>query len=370
MAIHVVSFGETISYLSARYGVPAWKIIYDNQIRMPDRLVVGQALFIPSKEEEKRWDLMAEAYAYPFTRQEYLEEAFMVIKNLLSFSAGFSMDGELYPPNDESLRELAASYGIPVTLVLTPSDERGQFSNQLVHQAAQSEEVQDYLVQQLLVQLREKNYRGVDVDFEYIQKEDREGYLQFVEKLKTAFSKEGYLVSVALAPKTSADQPGLLYEGVDYKGLGKIADTVLLMTYEWGYTYGPPMAIAPIHKVNQVVEYALTEIPREKIMMGIPNYAYDWALPYVRGETKATTISNVDAVQIAAMNGAQIQFDETAQSPWFSYQRNGVEHQVWFEDVRSIQAKLLLAQSHGLLGVTYWNLLRPFRANWLLFANG
>ncbi len=86
------------------------------------------------------------------------------------------------------------------------------------------------------------------------------------------------------------------------------------MTYEWGYMYGPPMAVAPLNKVREVVEYAVTEIPREKIMMGIPNYGYDWELPYKRGETRAELIGNVEAVRIASENGAEIQYDEKVQS--------------------------------------------------------
>ena len=126
------------------------------------------------------------------------------------------------------------------------------------------------------------------------------------------------------------------------------------------------MAVAPLNKVREVVEYALTEIPREKILMGIPNYAYDWTLPYERGITKARLIGNVEAVRIAAENGASIQFSDIAQSPYFTYMRDGFSHEVWFEDVRSIQAKLNLAREYELLGVGYWNLMRPFRANWLL----
>lgn len=126
------------------------------------------------------------------------------------------------------------------------------------------------------------------------------------------------------------------------------------------------MAVAPLNKVREVVEYALTEIPREKILMGIPNYAYDWPLPYERGITKARLIGNVEAVQIAAENGVPIEVDEAAQSPHFTYVRDGITHEVWFEDVRSIQAKLNLAREYDLLGVGYWNLMRPFRANWLL----
>lgn len=100
----------------------------------------------------------------------------------------------------------------------------------------------------------------------------------------SALNEYGYIVSVALAPKTSSTQAGLLYAGKDYRALGKAANYVLLMTYEWGYKYGPPMAVAPINKVRQVLDYAVTEIPPQKIHLGIPNYGYDWALPFIKGK--------------------------------------------------------------------------------------
>ncbi len=126
------------------------------------------------------------------------------------------------------------------------------------------------------------------------------------------------------------------------------------------------MAVAPINKVRQVLSYAVQEIPAEKIMMGIPNYGYDWTLPYERGTTRARLIGNVEAVELASENGATIQFDETAQSPYFFYERDGLSHEVWFEDVRSMEVKLRTASDYGFRGVGYWNLMRPFRANWLL----
>ena len=86
----------------------------------------------------------------------------------------------------------------------------------------------------------------------------------------------GYTVMVALAPKTSAGQPGLLYEAHDYAALGAAADDVLLMTYEWGYALSEPMAVAPIDKVEQVVRFAVSQIPPDKIFLGMPNYGYDW----------------------------------------------------------------------------------------------
>ena len=141
------------------------------------------------------------------------------------------------------------------------------------------------------------------------------------------------------------------------------------MTYEWGYTYGPPMAVAPINMVRMVLEYAVTEIPPEKISMGIPNYGYDWPLPFERGATKAKTIGNIEAVQIAVSQGAEIKFDELAQSPYFNYKSNGILHEVWFEDVRSLQKKFDLIKEFGLRGPGYWQIMQLFRANWLLLED-
>lgn len=136
-----------------------------------------------------------------------------------------------------------------------------------------------------------------------------------------------------------------------------------------GLTYGPPMAVAPLNKVREVVDYAVTVIPRQKIMMGLPNYGYDWILPFIQGVTRATTIGNDYAVEIAARSRAEIQFDQTAQSPFFEYRdTNGLSHVVWFEDVRSMQAKFGLMDEYGLIGGGYWNIMRPFAQNWAFIS--
>ena len=129
------------------------------------------------------------------------------------------------------------------------------------------------------------------------------------------------------------------------------------------------MAVAPLPNVRRVVEYALTEIPSEKLWLGIPNYGYDWRLPFVQGN-KATSISNRYAVSLAQRYGAEIQYDTTAQTPWFRYtDENGIVHEVWFEDARSIQAKLNLISEYGLSGAGYWNMMRPFPQSWPLLSS-
>lgn len=122
------------------------------------------------------------------------------------------------------------------------------------------------------------------------------------------------------------------------------------------------MAVAPINNVERVLAYAVTEIPPEKLLMGIPLYGYDWPLPYEKGVTKAVSLSPQRAVILAGENGADILYDETAQSPYFRYADD--THEVWFEDAKSIYAKLMLLERYSLAGIGYWNLERDFPQNW------
>ena len=141
-------------------------------------------------------------------------------------------------------------------------------------------------------------------------------------------------------------------------------------SYEWGYVYGEPQAIAPLPQVRAVLDYALSVTAGENIFLGAPLYAYDWPLPYEKGRTRAETFSSQAAVARARLVGAEIEFDETARSPYYHYfDKMRREHVVWFEDARSIEAKLRLADEYHLQGVGYWNLTRPFPQNWAVLAS-
>ena len=282
------------------------------------------------------------------------------------FTYGITPQGGLVPLDDQALIDAAKSMRVRPILHLSTLTQEGTFSNELAHTVLTDGAVQNRLAASLLETIQQKGYRGLDVDFEFVYPEDASAYAAFIARMRESLSPLGLPVFVALVPKTSADQRGELYEGHDYRLLGEAADFVFLMTYEWGYTYGPPMAVAPLRNVELVVDYALSEIPAEKIWMGIPNYGYDWTLPFRQGD-RAQSISNQEAVALAVQNRVAIRLDQAAQSPWFRYvDGQGREHEVWFEDARSIRAKLELARSRGLYGVGYWNLMRPFPQNWAL----
>lgn len=372
MEIYVVKAGDTVYKIAAEQGVPADTIIYNNQLEDPYPLSIGQALLLTKGESAQvKKAVETGGYAYPYISPDVLAQTLPYLSRLFVFSYGFTPQGDLIPPqNDDTFMiEMASASGTAPILTVTPFGPDGRFNNYLISQVANNMEVQQRFINQLVETVQQKGFRGVDIDFEYILAQDRIPFAQFVANVREAVNAIGYPVSVALAPKTSDSQKGTLYEGKDYALLGEAADSVLLMTYEWGYTYGPPMAVAPINMVRQVVEYALTRIPAEKISLGIPNYGYDWTLPFEQGVSRARTISNVQAPLTAYNNNAQIQFDETAQSPFFRYYKDGKEHEVWFEDVRSMKAKFDLVEEYNLRGMGYWQIMRLFRANWLLLAD-
>lgn len=372
--IYIVKQGDTIDQIGSSFGIPPQKIAEVNQLPWPYALTTGQALLLDdgqSRPEEEKTEIQVSGYAYPFISRWVLMETLPYLTELHIFSYGFTEDGDLIPPRlaDDWMISMAMDFGVAPVLTLTPFGPDGRFNNALISSVVNQPAARENLRNQIMTQMSQRGFAGLDIDFEYILASDRQAFVDFVVYMREGIGSLGYPVSVALAPKTSADQRGLLYEGKDYAALGAAADYVFLMTYEWGYTYGPPMAVAPLNKVREVLDYAVTEIAPEKIQMGIPNYGYDWPLPFVRGVTRAQTIGNIQAVQRAITYGVPILFDGTAISPYYYYETGDdvlIRHEVWFQDVRSMEASFLLLKEYGLQGAGYWNVMQLFRANWLL----
>ncbi len=368
-AVYTVQPGDTPASIAGRFGITTIELLQNNPtLAVSPAIRPGQLLVIRFQGEKKR-QISVNAYAYPYIPRNILAYALPFLTYLTIFGYGFTEDGELIGIDDQPLINLAYRYKTAPVMLISSITEDGTFSGERASLLFGDPALQDKVLDQVVSVMLDKGYLGLDIDFEFIEPEDRDGYIRFIEEARRRLQEYGFFVNVDLAPKTSAAQRGLLYEAHDYAAVGAASDTVLLMTYEWGYTYGPPMAVAPLNRVREVVSYAVTEIPPDKIMMGIPNYGYDWPLPFERGTTSAVSIGNDYAVQLAARYGAEIQYDEDAQSPYFEYHRpNGARHIVWFEDVRSIRAKYDLADEFGLRGTGYWNAMRPFNQNWAFLS--
>ncbi len=367
---YTVKSGDTVYRIAENYGISVKQIYRNNYyLRGKSDLSVGDVVVISYKQEKRR-AIEANSYAYTYISDGLLREEVPYLTYLVPFTYGIKENGELVDLNDEKLLETAGEYGVSSLMHLSSLTERGNFSNERANLVLNNLEVQNKLIEAIIANIRKKGYMGLDVDFEFIFPEDKYDYAAFLQELRIRLNDLGYPLYSALAPKTSDTQRGLLYEGHDYNMIGSAANKVLLMTYEWGYTYGPPMAVAPINRVREVVEYANTRIASSKMLLGVPTYGYDWTLPYERGNPGAPSISGEEALSRARRYGAEINFDATAQSPWFRYtDDDGKLHEVWFEDARSILAKFNLADEFDLSGFGYWNLMRPFPQNYTLLNN-
>ena len=409
MEIITVNKGDTVSSIALKYGLTEQAIIADNGLDENGSLVVGQSLILLFPQNEYIINDPGETitgvsldtgittrtlfrnniylggkgnlsegnvlvtkyinpptltkiiggYAYDSIPQSLLQTVIPYMTYLMPFTYGFTPDGTLLPPNDLRLIETAVASGTMPLMHLSTLTEQGNFSNELAHMLLTDPNAINKLYQNVIDTVVTKGYYGIDIDFEFLFAEDKERYVEFIRGMTELMNAYGYICVVALPPKTSDEQRGLLYEGIDYASLGKAANYSFLMTYEWGYRFGPPLAVAPIDSVRRVVEYAVSRIPHNKILLGISNYGYDWILPFIKGESEAISISTVHAIEIAKAYSAEISFDEAAMSPFFYYTDSiNREHVVWFEDARSYRAKVNLMEEYNLAGGFIWDLMR------------
>ncbi|WP_096201798.1 glycosyl hydrolase family 18 protein [Bacillus sp. FJAT-45350] len=367
---HWVQSGQTLEDISRQYGVSVQELVTINQIADPGLISPGLRLYIPQQE---RVPIDVGAYVdLNITGPESpaaVEAVGEYLTYLQIFSYELNEDGSLTPIEDQQIINTAYENQVVPLMVITNIDE-GQFSTDLVTTVLESEQLQERLLNEAIAVMNQRGYLGLDFDLEYLGEVNRERYNELMRKAQVRLDERGYFLSSALAPKVRADMPGVLYEGHDYAAHGEYADFVFFMTYEWGWTGGPPMAVAPLPQVREVIEYAASEVPNDKIMMGIPLYGYDWTLPFEPGVTRARAIDHQEAIELALTYNADIEYDPVAQSPHFNYvDEEGLEHEVWFEDARSMQAKFDLVKELGLRGFYYWVLGWEFPQNWLLIED-
>ncbi len=362
MEIYIVKPGDTLWSIARRYKTSAEELAFLNQLNDPARLIPNLALLVPGAEASPRGEMLVNAYAYPNISQAVLNETLPCLSFFCPFSNRLTLAGELVPIDDGALAEAALAQSAAPFLTVTNLGENGGFSSEIAHAVFTDQGVQDAAIDSIFAALARRRWAGVNLNVEYVYPFDRESYNQFLRRLSELLHARGWYLTTAIAPKESAEQEGLLYTAHDYAAHGRFADWVVLMTYEWGYTYSAPQAVSPVNRIRRVLDYAVTQMPTGSILLGLSNYGYRWRLPWRQGDA-ARVISNAAAANLAVSVGAELHFDEAAQAPWFAYtDAAGERRAVWFEDLRSLRARLDLVREYGLAGVSWWTVNPLFRA--------
>ncbi|RHW36743.1 LysM peptidoglycan-binding domain-containing protein [Lysinibacillus yapensis] len=397
--IHKVNAGDSLTKISKQYGISIDDIAKLNGLTVNSHLVLGQALLIPTdnyvvQPMDSIWKIARHhaiseetlmnknnitssqiipgqklviprlpkaplwigSYLIPKDKEKnnwMLDNYKNTLSGVFVFEYRPDANGNIILVEENEAHLLAWRKQLVPYATLTNITEKG-FDPDLTHEILNNASIRKKLISNIYALLDSHDYKGIVVDFESIKNEDRDSLNLFAKELAAKLHPVGMELMMAVPPKEGDRIPDYS-AAYDYETLGKYVDRLFLMTYNWHWPGGPSGPIAPINKIRDTLDYAVSVVPRSKLMLGIPQYAYDWT---INGEDKdAKSYSIQHAIKLYTKTESEIHFDEKAATPWFRYvDEQGDPHEVWFEDSRSLLAKMRLIHEYELAGMGCWHL--------------
>lgn len=413
MIIHVVQEGDTIQSIAEQYRVLQERLILENELSDPDKLVVGETLVILypkiiytvqegdtldsiadkhdvtvmqllrnntylsnrqyiyqgetlviSYQDTKKATISVNGYVYPFVDHAILKKTLPYLTYLTIFSYRVSEQGDLYDIDDEELIRMANAFGVAPIMMVVAGESQAEESN-VTHSILMNPVSQEQFIDNLLIILKSKGYYGVNISTPYIHPEDRVRYVEFMKKFSSRISKEGIKVFNSFSLNAFEILTDVIYEGLEYEKIGQMVDYTMLISYEWGYLPGLPTGIISNDTVRQFIIYMTQKIPPEKLMIGISTIGHLWGLPYEAGISKGMAINYSAAVELAYDNNVEIQYDCDTNSAYFQYISID-EYIARFRDARSMDAWVNYVLEFKLNGCGIWNTMNFFPQLWLI----
>lgn len=417
MEIYVVQTGDTIDKIAALYGVSAEKIIRDNDLTEPDQLIPGEAIVIvyplqtytvqegdtlesiavsheiSVSELLRNNPFLADAiYIYPgevltisfqrttsistygyantFINRQTLRKTLPYLTYLSIFNYQIGENGNLYGSDEDiDIIQLAVEYGTIPLMHISTITVQGEIDLKLTYEVITNEEVQNKLFDNVISVLEKKGYYGVIVTAQYITAEEQEIFINYTRRFSERLNQEGYITLIAIDPKISTFGNEVTYENLDYASIAPVVYAIILLQYRWGISSSPPGPIISVSELNVFLDYVLSQVEPDKLVIGIPAIGQIWELPYVVGFSRSNSITLDNALSLAREVGATIQFDIPSQTPYFTYEdiaENDTEYIVWFIDAITIESLLNLILARGISGTGAWNIMSYFAQLWLV----
>ncbi|WP_079509302.1 LysM peptidoglycan-binding domain-containing protein [Mesobacillus jeotgali] len=358
LRFHKIKAGDTLWKLSLQYQASISNILSANPGLDPNRLYIGQNINIPSSV--KPW-FSTLGFIVPGSSPTFLADLEAIAPHLTYLAVAafsFTKEGYAYVNGDDAPIVRKSSELNIIPLLLIQNTTASGFSKELAGTVLSTPAYRRNLVASLVNLAIQRGYGGISVDLEFIPPPQREDFNTFLRELKASMGR--LILHVNVHAKTEDIPTNPIIGAYDYKKIGEIADIVAVMTIDYGYPGGPPDPISPLWWIALVVRYTLTQIPRDKLQIGLPLYGHD----KVVSTNQFRSLSVLAAQNLAISTGSVIQYDTAAQSPWFRYWKGTEEHIVWFEDIRSYIEKYRLIDLYQLQGATYWQVSLRAPQNW------
>lgn len=350
---YIVQPGDSLYTIAQKAFLSVQTIRAANRLTS-DVIYPGMRLYLPSHPKYSTEDL---SFIYPGTptEDEQLIRSFSPISTYFAMFEYHILPGvALSTLNDRYTIQTSRSFRVAPLATITNLTSEG-FSSALIRQVLSNPQIRNRVVNEIVTLVTQKNYSGVTIDFERVAETERDLFTGFLRILNQRLKDRGrYYLSVALPAKTDDQIPWL--RGYDYGGIGSVVDFTFIMAYDWHTPDSPPGPVAPIQEVRRTIEYAINQMPSNKIILGFPRYGYEWTMS--NGSVQSARAVSIDmAIQLASSHQVPIQYSNEYQQPHFTFRdENGRRHIVWYEDARARVAKLLLVPRYRLRGVGAWQL--------------
>ncbi len=291
------------------------------------------------------------------------------ISEISPFWYSVNPDGTLSPRSgarDASLVQFAHDHGISVI----PTVSNG-FDPDVVHRILNDPNLRSLHIGALTKEIQRYGYDGIDIDYENLYAGDRDEFSAFVAELASKVHRLPGNKVLTIAVHAKRSEPGTWNgaQAQDWRALGGTVDEFRVMTYDYCWSLGcegtwgsPPGPIAPTWWIEEVIRFAVTQVPAGKVMMGVHFYGYDWNSSGV-----GTPLTWLNVQSLLATTGAPVHWWATdsegrpVEEHWFSY---GDGHGVVFADHDSVRARWRLAESLGIRGIAIWRLGSEDPQNW------
>ncbi len=211
-------------------------------------------------------------------------------------------------------------------------------------------------------------YSGVTIDFEGLRSAQSEDFTAFIQELSAELKARDMTLYVMVMPAT---EDGIYYDGYNYRDLGEAADKIILMAHDYAATdltgfldssYYKNTALTPIESVYYSLRAACDEntgvADRSKLTLAISISSLAWETDAQGLLTNATPMRpTMSTIYSRLTSTAQMGWSDVYWNPYATYTTESGQHIfLWYEDQRSVEAKVNLARMFGITGVSVWRL--------------
>lgn len=212
----------------------------------------------------------------------------------------------------------------------------------------------------------EYNVDGINLDFENMNKADKDMYSRLVIELAPRLKDLGKTLTVDVTAPDGSETWSLCF---DRDVIADVSDYIVFMAYDQYGTGGNKEGTTAGYNwiENNVKKFIGQEaVAKEKIILGIPLYTRLWKEDNGKITSKVVNVKDVDNT---LPNDVQKKWDDELKQNYVEYTEGSATYKMWIEDEKSITEKIGLAKKYDLAGIAFWEKDREYEGFWQFVAN-